>query len=343
MTSVELTQLMGAGWNVGNSLDAIGGETNWGNPKITQQLISAVKAAGFKTLRVPVAWSKFSDANNFTIDSAWMARVEEVVNYALNEDMYVMINIHWDGGWMQPTYAQQAYVNNRLRIMWTQIATHFRDYGDKLIFAGTNEVMVDGDYGTPTVEYYTVQNSFNQTFVDAVRATGGNNANRFLAVQAFNTNIDFAVNYFVLPSDTVANKLLLEVHYYDPYNFTLNISSNITQWGAIATDPNAAETCANEAYADAQFEKLRTNFVAKGVGVILGEFGASARLNIANHETFRVYYDEYIAQTAKAHDVVPIIWDNGYTDDGNMGLFNRNTGAQAYPDIISAVVNAANH
>ena len=131
---------MGAGWNLGNSLDAVGGETNWGNPKITQQLVSAVKAAGFKTLRVPVAWSQFSDATNFTIDPAWMARVDEVVNYALNEDMYVMINMHWDGGWMQPTYAQQAYVNNRMSIMWTQIATHFRDYGDKLIFAGTNEM-----------------------------------------------------------------------------------------------------------------------------------------------------------------------------------------------------------
>ncbi len=106
---------------------------------------------------MPVAWSQFSDANNFIIKAEWLNRVEEVVNYALVNDMYVMINIHWDGGWMQPTNADKDYVNNRLAIMWQQIATHFRDYDDHLLFAGTNEVMVEGDYGTPTAEYYTVQ------------------------------------------------------------------------------------------------------------------------------------------------------------------------------------------
>ena len=341
MTSVQLTQEMGVGWNVGNSLDAIGGETNWGNPLITQQLIDSVKAAGFKTLRVPIAWSKFSDEANFTIQNSWMNRVEEVVNYALNDDMYVIINIHWDGGWMQPTYAQQDYVNNRLTIMWTQIANHFKDYGDHLLFAGTNEVMVDGDYGTPTVEYYTVQNSFNQTFVDTVRATGGNNANRFLVVQGFNTNIDHAVNFAEIPSDTVSNRLLMEVHYYDPYNFTLNTSSNITQWGSIATDPNATETWANESYADAQFEKMQSNFIDHGIGVILGEYGVVSRLSVSGHETYRVYYNQYITQSAIDHGLVPVYWDNGYAGDGGMALFDRSNGNQLYPDIIDAIVNAA--
>ncbi|ACE83841.1 cellulase family glycosylhydrolase [Cellvibrio japonicus] len=340
LTSVELTRLMGVGWNVGNTLDAIGGETNWGNPLITQQLISSVKAAGFKTLRVPVAWSKFTNAATFTIDPAWLNRVEQVVNYALNEDMYVMINIHWDGGWMQPTYAQQAYVNNRLSIMWTQIANHFRNYGDKLLFAGTNEVMVEGDYGTPTVEYYTVQNSFNQTFVDTVRATGGNNANRFLVVQGFNTNIDHTVNFARIPTDSASNRLLMEVHYYDPYNFTLNTSSNITQWGAIATNPAVTETWANEAYADAQFEKMRTNFINRGVGVILGEYGVVSRLNVSGHETFRVYYNQYITKSAYQRGLVPVYWDNGYSGDGGFALFDRNSGNQLYPDIIRAIVNA---
>lgn len=340
VTSVELTRLMGIGWNVGNSLDAVGGETNWGNPLITQQLINSVKAAGFKTIRLPVAWSKFSNAQNFVIQTAWMDRVEQVVNYALNADMYVVMNIHWDGGWMQPTYAQQNYVNNRLNIMWTQIANRFKNYDDRLLFAGTNEVMVDGDYGTPTVEYYTVQNSFNQTFVDTVRATGGKNATRHLVVQGFNTNIDHTVNFAVIPVDTVNDRLMMEVHYYDPYNFTLNTNSNITQWGSIATNPNATETWANEAYTNAQFQKMKTHFVDRGVGVILGEYGVVSRLNVSGHVTYRNYWNEYITKSAYDRGLVPIYWDNGYSGDGGFALFNRNTGAQLEPVLIQAIVKA---
>jgi endoglucanase len=340
VTSVELTRLMGIGWNVGNSLDAIGGETNWGNPLITQQLINSVKAAGFKTIRLPVAWSKFSNEQNFVIQSAWMDRVEQVVNYALNADMYVVMNIHWDNGWMQPTYAQQNYVNNRLTIMWTQIATRFSNYDDRLLFAGTNEVMVDGDYGTPTVEYYTVQNSFNQTFVNAVRATGGKNATRHLVVQGFNTNIDHTVNFAVIPTDTVSNRLMMEVHYYDPYNFTLNTSSNITQWGSIATNPSATETWANESYTDAQFQKMKTNFVDRGVGVILGEYGVVSRTNVADHETYRNYWNEYITKSAYTRGLVPVYWDNGFGGNGGMALFDRASGAQLYPNLIQAIVKA---
>jgi endoglucanase len=338
LTAVQLTQKMGAGWNLGNSLEAIGGETAWGNPVVTQQLINSIKAAGFKTIRIPVAWSQFSDANNFVINATWMARVEEVINYALTADMYVVMNEHWDGGWMQPTAAKQAYVNNRLKIMWTQIATRFQNYDDRLIFAGSNEVMVDGDYGTPTVEYYTAQNSFNQTFVDAVRATGGKNATRFLVVQGFNTNIDHAVNFAKIPTDTVKDKLMMEVHFYDPYNFTLNASSNISQWGKNAIDSSKTETWANEAYVDAQFQKMKTNFVDKGVGVILGEFGAIIRTNVQGNEAYRVYWDEYISQSAVGHQLVPVYWDNGYTGDGNMGVFDRNSGAQVYPNVIQVLI-----
>lgn len=342
LTAVEFSQKMGAGWNLGNSLDAVGGETHWGNPRITQEFINAVKAAGFKTIRIPVAWSQFSDADNFVIKPSWMNRVDEVVNYALKADLYVIINIHWDNGWMQPKAAKQAYVNNRLKIMWTQIATHFRDYDDRLLFAGTNEVMVEGDYGTPTEEYYTVQNSFNQTFVDAVRATGGKNDSRYLVVQGFNTNINHTVSFAKIPTDTAHNKLMMEVHYYDPYNFTLNNKSSVTQWGKNATDPKAVETWANENFVDAQFQKMKTTFVDKGVGVILGEFGVLARPEIAGHEPYRVYWNQYIAKSAVEHHMVPVYWDNGGTGNGGMGVFDRKTGKQVYPDIIRAIVNAAN-
>lgn len=231
LTSIQLAAEMGIGWNVGNSLEAIGGETAWGNPLISKRLIDSVKAAGFNTIRIPVAWSKFSDASTYTIKNDWMLRVEEVVNYVLDNDMYALINIHWDGGWMNhPTYKKQHEINTRLYTMWTQIATHFRDYDDHLLFAGTNEVGMEGQYGTPIPQYTKVQNSFNQTFVNAARSTGGRNVYRHLIVQGYFTNIDHTVNYAVMPKDTVDSRLFLEVHYYDPYDFALNEGGGIQRF-----------------------------------------------------------------------------------------------------------------
>jgi endoglucanase len=314
-----------------------GDETAWGNPVVTQTLINSVKAAGFDTLRIPVAWSVFTNASNYTIDPAWLNRVEEVVNYGLNAGMYVIINEHWDGGWLNhPFYANQASLNDRLSTMWTQIANHFSDYGENLLFAGTNEVMNDGDYGTPTQEYVDVQNSFNQTFVNAVRATGGNNAARYLVVQGFNTNIDHTVNFAVIPNDTISERLFMEVHYYDPYNFTLNTGSNVTEW------PSTVETWANEAWADSQMQAMKTNFIDQGVAVILGEYGVVDRQSVSGFETQRIRWNQYITQSAVDHGLVPVYWDNGHTGDGGLGLFNRSTGAQVYPNVIDAVVGAAN-
>lgn len=343
ISSIALAQEMVPGWNLGNSLEAIGGETAWGNPLVSQRLIDSVKKAGFRSVRIPVAWSRFSDANEFKIDANWMKRVEEVVNYALKADLYVLMNIHWDGGWMQPTNAKKDYVNNRLGIMWKQIAKHFRNYDDHLLFAGTNEVMVDGDYGTPTAEYYTAQNSFNQTFITTVRNTGGRNAHRNLVVQGFNTNIGYTVNFLQLPTDPREKRMMVEVHYYDPYNFTLNENSTITQWGKDATDPAKTETWANEAWADAQFQKMKTKYVDNGYPVILGEFAAMARLNLGSaaanedHAKYRLYYMRYISNSIKSHGLVPMYWDAGFTGDKGSGLFNRNNGDKVFPDIISAL------
>ncbi len=294
LTSLQLSKLMGAGWNLGNSLEAIGGETAWGNPPATQALFNAVKAAGFKTVRIPLSWKQYADAND-NISSTWMSRVTQVVNYARNAGLYAIINIHWDGGWMQPTYAAQATANARITKFWTQIANNFKGYDDTLLFAGTNEVMVTNDYGTPTVEYYTVQNGFNQTFVNAVRATGGGNLARHLVVQGFNTNIDHTVNFTTVPSDSATKRLMMEVHFYDPYDFTLNENSNIWQWGAAATDASATQTWANEAFVDAQFQKMKTRFVDAGIPVVLGEFGAIRRTEHAGAETYRISWARYVA------------------------------------------------
>jgi len=284
ITSVELAKEMVPGWNVGNSLEAIGGETAWGNPMISQILMDSIKAAGFNAVRIPVAWGQYSDTSTFTIQESWLYRAEEVVGYVLRSDMYAIINEHWDNGWIQPTYEDSEYVNNRLAAMWKQIAIHFRDYDDRLLFAGTNEVMVTDNYGTPTKEYYTVQNSYNQTFVNAVRSTGGRNYYRHLLVQGFNTNIGYTVSYFTIPKDVTPNRLIVEVHYYDPYNFTINSSSNIVQWGRWATDPSKTETWANESYADGRFNIMKANFIDKGYAVVLGEYGAMSRLNLGSNE-----------------------------------------------------------
>ncbi|HLT53128.1 MAG TPA: cellulase family glycosylhydrolase [Flavobacteriaceae bacterium] len=342
LTSVQLTTEMGVGWNVGNSLDAVGGETVWGNPLISQQLIDAVKAAGFNTVRIPIAWSNYVEEGDdaYIISEAGLTRVEEVVNYVLDNDMFAMINIHWDGGWLQPTYDDEEYANDRLEKMWKQIAIHFRDYDYHLIFAGTNEVMVEGDYGTPTEEYYTVQNGFNQTFISTVRATGGRNAYRYLTVQGFNTNIDHTVNFAVLPTDTIENRMLMEVHYYDPYEFALvTDNDDAWQWGSIATDPSATAGWGNEDWLETQFQKMYDNFVSEGVGVILGEYGASYRANVAGAETYRAYYYQKTTESALEHGMVPVAWDNGSLDNHQMGLFNRTTGDEQFPDIIDAITN----
>jgi len=338
LNSVQLSKLMGAGWNLGNSLEAIGGETAWGNPPTTQALMNAVRAAGFKSIRIPVSWKQYADAND-NISATWMARVTQVVNYAHNAGLYTIINIHWDGGWMVPTYAQQAAVNARISKFWTQIATNFKAYDDTLLFAGTNEVMVAGDYSTPTVEYYTVQNSFNQTFVNAVRATGGNNAARHLIVQGYDTNVNYTYDFASIPSDTASSRLMMEVHYYDPYDFTLNTSSSIWQWGAIANSAANTETWANESYVDAQFQKMKSRFVDQGVAVIVGEYSAISRSQ-DSAGTYRTYWDQYIARSAFTHGLVPIYWDAGNTGNNSSGLFSRSTGLQIYPRLISTIVNA---
>lgn len=332
ITSAQLSKLMSPGWNIGNTLEAIGGETAWGNPMINQQLLNGIKAAGFKSVRIPASWKQYADAND-NISPAWMARVTEVVNYARNAGLIVMLNVHWDGGWMQPTYAQQPVANARLKKFWTQIANNFKNHDDTLLFAGTNEVMVDGDYGTPTVEYQNVQNGFNQVFIDAVRATGGNNAQRHLVVQTFNTNIDHGYNYFTKPNDTVANKMFVEIHYYDPFNFTINGDSKQWQWGASATDPNR-ETWADEPYVDASFQKMKARFIDNGLPVIMGEYGAYNKPNYPGMPPYRRAWAQYVTHSAWLHGLVPMWWDTGE-------IIDRNTGNVKLQDMVDILVNSA--
>ncbi len=328
------------GWNIGNSLEAIGGETAWGNPVVNQQLIDGVKAAGFNAVRIPASWDTHADQGTLQIDPAWMARVKEVVDYAYGQGMYVILNIHWDGGWLEehPLYSHQQAVNQKQRAYWTQIANTFKNYNERLLFAGTNEV--HADYGTPTTEHITVQQSYLQTFVDAVRATGGNNASRTLVVQTYNTNIWHGLDHFFLPSDTIANRLMVEVHHYDPYDYTLNPSGSCLYWGAPYPAQGAC-TWAQEAYHDDLFTRVKAEWVDQGIPVIIGEYGVATRPNL-NLES-RQYYLEYVNRAAAGSGMKTFYWDNGVQPGQTNGfaLFNRNNGTVVDQGALDAVRRGA--
>jgi endoglucanase len=328
LDATNASRLMSPGLNLGNTMEAIPKETSWGNPIPTEAYFRGVRAAGFRSIRIPLAWTQYADANN-RISSTWMAHVTDVVRMGLGAHLYVMINVHWDGGWIQATFAKQKAATLKLRQFWNQIATNFKEFDNHLLFAGTNEIGVDGVYGPPTPENAEVQNSFNQAFVETVRATGGENAARMLVVQAYNTDIDAAVKVNTkMPVDSVPNRLMMEVHYYSPYNFTLNEKSEIWQWGKTATDPKATDTWGNEDYVDGEFAKMKAEFIDKGVPVILGEYCSGMKERFPGMDRFRKLWDEYVTRSACSHGLIPMLWDTG-------GILNRVTGEPKDRDLVT--------
>lgn len=353
MTSIAkmLASKMISGWNLGNSLEVPGGETGWGNPMTTQKLIDSIYNAGINTIRIPCAWDSYiEDAASCKLKASWLARVKEVVNYCYKNNMYVILNIHWDGGWLEnnPTYAMQKAVNAKQKALWQQIAVNFRDFDEHLLFAGTNEVHSSTN---PTSENFSVQLSYNQTFVDAVRSTGGKNAYRNLVIQAYNTNIDQAVSNLIISKDSVANRLLVEVHYYDPWEFCgLEADASWGKvknlWGTDYAQFGPISSWGQEDYVLTQFQKMKTGFVDKGYPVILGEYGATRRSALSgstleHHLASRAYYFQYIAQQAKNHGMVPFLWDNGSTSNLGSAIFNRNDGSVFDRQALNAYIYGA--
>jgi endoglucanase len=333
----ELAAEMFAGWNLGNTLEAPGGETGWGNPAVTQRFIDSIKAAGINAIRLPCSWNgHLQDISTCKISTSWLARVKEVVDYCYNNNMYVILNIHWDGGWLEnnPTYAKQFAVNSKQKAFWEQIAVNFRDYDEHLLFAGTNEVHSSTN---PTTENHTVQQSFNQTFVNAVRSTGGRNSYRNLVIQAYNTNIDQAVTKLVISNDSAANRLMVEVHYYDPWEFCgLEADADWAKvknlWGVDYAQYGPIANWGQESWVLEQFQKMKTAFVDEGYPVILGEYGATRRSSLTgstleHHLASRAYYYRYVTQHAKNYGLVPFVWDNGFTGNLGSGIFYRSTGS----------------
>lgn len=326
LSAIEWTRDVVMGWNLGNALESSGGETNWGNPKTTQAMIKAVADAGFNAIRIPVRWTEqLSDAQNMVVKDTWLARVKEVVDWALAENMYVIINTHHEA-WLDrnPFYSKQQENNQKLHALWTCIATYFRDYGEKLIFAGTNETTVD--WSAPNTEQQTVQNSYNQTFVDAVRDTGGKNYYRNLVVQTFACSPYFGLNGLTIPTDKVEERLSVEFHYYDPYEYCG--SCTYYYWGEAYKDKGRILTSSTESTITNLFDRITNSWTKKGLGVVMGEYGVSNHYTSDDMQTQQEnmqYYLKCVTGEARKHGFAAFVWDNNAFNNGpeNFGIFKR--------------------
>ncbi len=344
-TATELAKKMKLGLNIGNTMEATGGETGWGNPLITNNLIKAIKLNGFNAIRLPVAWNQYADQTTSIIKATWLSRVKQVVQYCIDNDMYVIVNIHWDGGWLEEncTEAKKVENNAKQKAFWEQIAVTLRDYDERVLFASANEPNVKD------ATQMSVLLSYHQTFIDAVRSTGGKNAYRVVIVQGPSTDIETTNKLMTtLPTDKVANRMMAEVHYYTPWNFCgmekdESYGKMFYYWGAgnhSTTDAARNPTWGEEATVDANFALMKTQFVDKGIPVIIGEFGATARTNLTGdalklHLASRAYYFKYVTKQAVANGFLPFFWDTG-------GLINRNNYTVADQQALDGLIQGAN-
>lgn len=333
LTAMELTADIRIGWNLGNTLDANGGtgvsqETSWGNPKTTPELMQGVRDAGFNAVRIPTTWEKQMDENN-VINAEWLARVREIVDYAYDLDMYVILNMHHED-WYQPYADQEEAITAKLTTCWTQIAEYFKGYDQHLIFEGMNEPRwknTQFEWNGGNEEGRTVVNHLNKAFVDAVRATGGNNQYRFLMICPYAANSsESALAALEIPDD---DRLIVSVHAYIPYSFALQ-NPGSDKW--VASKAN----CTGEI--DTLAEVLDRLFISKGQAVIIGECGAMNRQN----EPYRAAWAEYYFSTFKKIGIPCFWWDNGAFMSGEtFGLFDRYNNVPKYEMLVKAMMNGA--
>lgn len=375
LTALEATRLMGNGINLGNTLEAcdnnvgiktntpLSYETHWGQPKTTQAMIDGMKAAGFDTIRIPVAWMTNAThlyEGDYTIDADYMDRVEEVVRYARKAGMYVIVNDHWDGGWYgmfgSESAETRALAMEAYKGMWQQIAERFRDYSDYLIFESANEELGGRfDENSPLYcsdsvvtyltddERYALTNEINQTFVDVVRATGGNNATRFLLIAGYGTNIDQTCDdRFQMPKDTAVSKLMVSVHYYDPWSYCgASSAASATKWGKVS----------DYEYMDQQLAKM-TKFTEAGYGVVIGEYGALPCSDGLKDNTL-AYHTAFLDACTK-YNLTNCLWDcsglykrvsQTFADDDILAMYQEkrqaNEEGQDYADVQAAAAAEA--
>lgn len=338
-TAVQLAANIKLGWNIFNTMEAPGGETGWGQPVITQQLIDLVKSSGINAIRIPCSWNgHLINQATAQIDPAWLARVKQVVQYCANDNMYVMINDHVNDGWLDctATGAKQDSINAKQQAFWQQIATTLRDFDEHLMFASANEPNATDAPTTATLMRY------HQTFVNAVRSTGGKNAYRTLVIQSPSTSIDLAnqylnpanaYKYVNWPTDLTPNKMMLEIHFYTPPNFCI-LSADASWgkewyfWGAgfhtknsLFLDRNATAPT-EEGYIDNIFNTVKVNFTSKGIPVIMGEFDCGYHADklkgypadsLLSVNSGRHFYS-YVTKQARANGVLPFLWASDIFD-----------------------------
>ena len=378
-TATKRMKTLGIGWNLGNQLDALhdgdtdsGGkygwpdETCWHNEKATQQTFDKVKSYGFNTVRIPVTWTKFiGPAPDYQLNQERLARVEEVIGYAHNAGLNVIMDTHHDECWFlsylkdlderiksgevpasrrDELIAQyksvywlnigdavndpelNAEIKARIKAVWTQLANRFKNCGEWLMFEGFNEINDGGwggsdDFERDPTRQCNILNEWWQVFVDAVRATGGNNATRWLAVAPYASNPKY-VDYLTLPKDA-AGKLMVTFHYYDPSEYTIG-DKQYSDWGHTG-DPARKDKKGDEEYVKKTFQKLLDKYVSNNIPVFLDEYGCSLRdKNVPRAWQFYLYYLEYVTKAARAYGFPAAIWDAGGRD---------NPGQEKHPNI----------
>lgn len=363
MTSLEVIRAMGNGINLGNTLEAYNhqayingssatsGEIVWGQPRTTQEMIQGMKAAGFDTIRIPIAWTNGMnyESGDYTIDSALMDRVDEVVTWALDADMYVIINDHWDGGWWGMFGSAEQETRDKAmemyKAMWTQIGERFADRSYKLIFESANEELGDrlndkeitGSRGVLSEkECYETTNEINSEFVKLIRSLGGRNADRFLLIAGYNTDITKTCDdRFQMPEDTADSKLLLSVHYYTPWDYCG--TDGVTQWGS----PQDYDE------QNGLFGKL-SKFSEQGYGVVIGEYAVMLKNGGIKQDTDKFY--DNLLDNCDLYDYCPVLWDcsnfykritNTLSDENLAELFSSRAAANEAGKLTEEIKAAA--
>ena len=335
---------MGVGWNLGNTFDATKGswnknademtvETSWGAPRTSEQVFAVLKETGFSTVRIPVSWHDHVD-DDFNISERWLNRVQEVVDWALKQDLRVILNIHHDEYQFLPTSGHYEESARYVEAIWRQLAARFRDYDSRLIFESMNEprIMDSGyewNFSPASPECQDAAkclNRLNQLFVDTVRASGGQNETRYLMVPAYdaspaNANRDS----FILPADTADNRIIVSVHAYTPYPFALQ-PGGVSSFGTTSQKTEIATFMNN----------LYTRYISQGIPVVIGEFGAVDRDNPQARVDFAAFY----TATASARNIPCIWWDNSaFKGNGELfGILDRSKGSFTQPEIVEAII-----
>ena len=370
-TAKQWNKEVTAGWNLGNQFEcststgdhrsmeiglwdnSINAETAWGNPKVTRKTIKAIKEAGFNAIRIPVRWQyHITNAHAMSIDKAWLKRIREVVDWCLECDMKVMINTHHDQ-WLEgrPTYKFQQENCQKLALLWFNIASEFADYDYRVAFAGTNEVHLPDYWGKPEAENLEVQNAYNQTFIDVVRATGGKNEKRHLIVQTYVCNPDFGINNgdFIIPTDIEGNGndyMSVEFHYYTPWEYAGEC--NFYYWGEPYRQYGEVPA-SNEQNMTDLFDRVVAEWSDKGLGVIIGEWGVSDHFKDGQTEKIHenmTYYCRFLVSEARKRGFSTFVWDNNAFGNGMemFGIFDRSHSMKVKaPWILQGIMEGASN